>query len=48
MAEAIEVAPLAAGMERPDLAEAGVGVFWYRPDHINDYLAAKREGAPRH
>ena len=47
--EAIEIVPLAAGMERPDLAETAHGVCWYRPDHLNDYLAAQRAGsAARH
>ena len=47
--EAIEIVPLAAGMERPDLAETAHGVSWYRPDHLNDYLAAQRAGsAARH
>jgi hypothetical protein len=49
MVEEIAVEPLAAGMERPDLAEMGYyGIYWYRPDHIAEYLAAQRPGAVRH
>jgi hypothetical protein len=36
------IEPLAPGMERPDLSETGYGVYWYRPDHIAEYLAAQR------
>lgn len=48
MAEEIAIEPMAAGMERPDLAETGVGVYWYRPDHINDHLVAQRAGPAAH
>jgi hypothetical protein len=49
MVEEIAIEPLEPGMERPDLAETGYGVHWYRPDHIAEYLAAQRAGcAARH
>jgi hypothetical protein len=44
LGRAIAVEPLAPGMERPDLSEGGV--YWYRPDHIAEYLAARRRGRP--
>lgn len=40
--EEIDLSDLAPGMERPDLAEAGYGVHWYRPEQIAFYLAAAR------
>ena len=50
--EEIAIEPLAPGMERPDLYDGGCGgggVYWYRPDHIAEYLAAQRSGpAARH
>jgi hypothetical protein len=50
--EEIAIEPLPPGMERPDLSEGGGGgggVYWYRPDHIAEYLAAQRTGpAARH
>ena len=50
--EEIALEPLAPGMERPDLSEGGGGgggVYWYRPDHIAEYLAEQRSGpAARH
>ena len=49
LTEEIAIQPLAPGMERPDLAETGYGVHWYRPDHIAEYLAAQHVGpAARH
>jgi hypothetical protein len=35
--EELMIAPLAAGQEYPVLNDS-TGVFWYRPDHINDHL----------
>jgi hypothetical protein len=35
--EEISIAPLAPGQEYPVL-DNSAGVFWYRPDHINDHL----------
>jgi hypothetical protein len=42
MTEEIDIEPLAPGMERPDLAETGRGVYCYRPDHISLYLQRLR------
>jgi hypothetical protein len=48
LTEEIAIEPLAPGMERPDLAETGQGVHWYRPDHIAEYLAQRAGPAARH
>jgi hypothetical protein len=46
--EDLSVTPLGEGQAYPDL-DSSAGVYWYRPDHINEHLGLTdpRSGEPR-